>query len=521
MARGGIVTSPHRLASEAGLDILRRGGNAIEASIAISAVLAVTYPHFCGIGGDAVWLVAAPNRPPTSFLGIGPAIAAVPRGAAIPVRGAGSVLTTACLVDSWRHALAFSEREWEGRLRLADLLEPAIHHAEAGFPLSPSQAFWLDFRRGEFAGWPGFSAQFAPDATPPAIGALFRQLQLAESLKAIALNGPREFYEGTLARRIVDGLAHAGSALAVEDLKATQTREAAPVSIGYRGVRLFAPPPPTQGLTTLAIMGVLARLPLERVVEGSTLDFHFLVEAVKQAFLDRGAIADPDFTPDPTARLLDPARLNAKAAAINEDRALAWPHEANSADTVFLSVIDREGRAVSLLQSIYFDWGSGVVAGDTGILWQNRGAAFHADPAHPNAAAPGKRPFYTLTPGLALKDGAPCFTFGTQGADGQPQTLAVLLTRLIDHGLGPEVALARPRFLLGRTFSDSADSLKIETHAGAGVLAALARIGHQVAPIPALSPLAGQAGVLARDKDGNLSGAHDPRSDGCALALDA
>lgn len=520
MARSGIVTSPHRLASEAGRDVLRRGGNAIEASIAISAVLAVTYPHFCGLGGDAVWLVAAPGRAPTSFLGIGPAISAVPRGGDIPTRGIGSVLTTACLVDSWRHAHAFSERAWGGRLVLDELLEPAIHHAKAGFPVSPSQAFWLDFRGGEFATWPGFAALFAPDGQPPAIGAPFRQPQLAQTLTQIASNGARDFYEGALARQIVSGLAAAGAALSIEDMQATRTREAAPVGIDYRGLRLFAPPPPTQGLTTLAIMAVLARLPREHVAEGSAEDFHCLVEAVKQAFMDRGAIADPNFAPDPTGRLLDPARLDAKATAIDAHHALAWPHKGNTADTVFLSAIDREGRAVSILQSIYFDWGSGVVAGDTGILWQNRGAGFHPDPAHPNGAAPGKRPFYTLTPGLALKDGVPCLTFGTQGADGQPQTLAVLLTRLIDYGLRPEEALARPRFLLGRTFSDSNDNLKIEAHAGEAILASLAGRGHEVAPLPALSALAGQAGVLARDAEGKLTGAHDPRSDGCALSVD-
>jgi gamma-glutamyltranspeptidase/glutathione hydrolase len=520
MARGGIVTSPHRLASEAGRDVLRRGGNAIEASIAISAMLSVTYPHFCGLGGDAVWLVAAPERTPTSFLGIGQAISAVPCGGDIPARGVGSVLTTACLVDSWRHALGFSEREWQGRLRLAELLEPAIHYAKAGFPISPSQAFWLDFRGGEFAKWPGFAALFAPAGQPPAIGAPFRQPELAETLTTISFKGPRDFYEGDLARRIASGLAAAGAAVSPKDMQATRTREAAPVSIDYRGLRLFAPPPPTQGLTTLAIMGVLAQLSRDNITEGGADDFHALVEAVKQAFLDRSAIADPDFTPDPTSRLLDLARLDAKAAAIDARRALPWPHEANSADTVFPSAIDREGRAVSMLQSIYFDWGSGVVAGDTGILWQNRGAAFHPDPDHPNAAVPGKRPFYTLTPGIALRDGAPCLTFGTQGADGQPQTLAVLLTRLIDYGLGPEDALARPRFLLGRTFSDSNDNLKIEAHAGDDVLAALARRGHEVAPLPAFSPLAGQAGVLARDADGELTGAHDPRSDGFALSID-
>jgi gamma-glutamyltranspeptidase/glutathione hydrolase len=255
------------------------------------------------------------------------------------------------------------------------------------------------------------------------------------------------------------------------------------------------------------------------VEEGSADFFHFAVEAVKQAFLDRDGIADPDFVAQDVDRWLDPARLSGKAGVIERHRALPWPQPFRTGDTVFFAASDSQGRGVSVLQSHYFDWGSGVVAGDTGVLWQNRGAAFSADPAHPNAYAPGKRPFYTLNPGLALRDGMPSLLYGTQGADGQPQTLSVLLSRLIDHGLSPDEALRRPRFLLGRTFSDSRDTLKLERDAGEAVMAELARRGHEISAIEAQSPLAGQAGVIRIAPDGSLSGAHDPRSDGCALAL--
>ena len=172
-----------------------------------------------------------------------------------------------------------------------------------------------------------------------------------------------------------------------------------------------------------------------------------------------------------------------------------------------------------MLQSIYFDWGSGVVAGDTGILWQNRGAAFSLDPASPNCLRAGKRPFYTLNPGMALRDGRPHLLYGTQGADGQPQTLALLLSLLIDHGLDPLAALSQPRFLLGRTFSDSRDSLKIEANAGAALVARLAAMGHEVSPIDAFSQLGGQAGVIRINDDGSVEGAHDPRSDGGAIGV--
>jgi gamma-glutamyltranspeptidase/glutathione hydrolase len=186
---------------------------------------------------------------------------------------------------------------------------------------------------------------------------------------------------------------------------------------------------------------------------------------------------------------------------------------------VFIGATDREGRSVSVLQTVYFDWGSGVVAGDTGILWHNRGASFSTNPAHHNAVQPGKRPFHTLNPGMYVKDGRPQLLFGTQGADGQPQTLAAILTRLIDYGMAPLTALARPRFLLGKTFSDTRDALKLEADAGADVFAALAARGHEVSAIAAQSPLAGHPGVIRIEADGSASGAHDPRSDGRALAV--
>ncbi len=205
--RRGMVTSPHRLASEAGIAILRQGGNAIEAAIAIASTLAVTYPHFCGLGGDAVWLVADRQGRQQSFLGIGQAAQNCEAVAELPVRGPDSALTSACAVDSWRHAFEFSADHWGGRLSFSALLDAAIGHAENGFPVTSSQSFWLDFRPREIDRWPGFADIFLPDGEPPAPGDNFVQPQLAASLKALARNGAREFYEGELARRIATGLA--------------------------------------------------------------------------------------------------------------------------------------------------------------------------------------------------------------------------------------------------------------------------------------------------------------------------
>lgn len=517
--RLGIVTSPHPLATEAGATVLRSGGDAIEAAIAIGATIGVVYPHFCGLGGDAVWLVADREGRRAAFLGIGQAAKALPAfDGPIPTRGPPSMLTTACAVDSWRHAKEWSEREWDGRVPFPALLADAIAHARDGFPVSKSQAFWLAFRRSEAAHWPGFAPVFMPDSACEA-GSLFRQEGVARALEAIASQGPRSFYEGALAKTLAAGLAAAGSPLTAADLAASRTREAAPLSLSYRGYELLAPPPPTQGVSTLAIMGILEHFDLAAYGAGSADHIHLCVEAVKRAFLTRDDTADPDFAPQPVEEWLNPDRLAAAARTIDVRRALAWPQPFRTGDTVFFGAVDGRGRSASVLQSIYFDWGSGVPVGEIGLLWQNRGAAFSVVPGRPNALAPGKRPFYTLNPGLGLKDGKPAFVYGTQGADGQPQTLSMVLTRLIDFGETPAVALAGPRFLLGKTFSDSRDSLKIESDVGAVTLADLAARGHELSPIEPQSPLAGLAGAIRIGGDGAVEGAHDPRGEGVAEAV--
>ena len=518
-SRTGMVTSPHTLASEAGAKVLREGGDALEAAVAIGASIAVLYPHFCGIGGDAIWMIADRDGRRSTIMGIGQAPAKVPAyDGPIPLRGPASTASSACAVDAWRVALDFSKRHWGGRKSLAELMDPAIAHAENGFAFSPSQAFWTDFRKADLPGWHGFAKTFLPGGGAPRVGQAFVQKELAESLRLIAKNGPRDFYEGELAARLAKGLADAGSPLTAADLAATHALLAEPVALDYRGLTLLAPPPPTQGISTLAILGVLNRFDLASVEEGSADYYHLCVEAVKQAFLDRGRIADPLFSDLPADLWLDAATLDRKAAAIDRRRAMPWPATFKTGDTVFFGATDAKGRSVSVLQSTYFDWGSGVVVGDTGVLWQNRGAAFSTDARSPNAIAPGKRPFYTLNPGMALKDGRPHILYGTQGADGQPQTLTVALTRMIDYGLDPAEALARPRFLLGRTFSDSRDTLKLEASVGSATVAALGRMGHETSVIDANIPLAGQAGAIVIHDDGSITGAHDPRSDGAAMA---
>ncbi len=523
----GMVTSPHVGASQAGLKVLAAGGNAIEAAITVCACLGVTYPHFSGFGGDAFMLVAGTDGQVQAISGIGQAASDVDRylreGGSIPTRGPLSMLTTAAAVDTLGKAHALSRAAWDGQLGWEELLSPAIALAEHGVAVSESERFWLDFRRAEAHTMPGVFDAFMVDGRTATVGEHRRQPRLAASLRMLAQRGPRDFYEGQLASALCAGLAAAGSPLTASDLARTEARIEPPLRVAYRGGELFAHRPPTQGVTTLEIMGILERFDLRAMPEGGADHLHCLVEAVKRAFIDRNEfVADPDHADVPVERLLSAAHLDAQAAAIDAARALPWPHAFRHGDTVYIGVVDGQGRAVSMLSTVYFDWGSAVMVGDTGLLWHNRGAAFSLDPRHPNCLAAGKRPFHTLNPGMYLRDGRPVLVYGTQGADGQPQTLAAILTRMIDYGMDPATALARPRFLLGKTFSDGRDSLKLEDDVPQAVVAELERRGHQVSRVPAQSPLMGHPGAIHIDAaTGRITGAHDPRSDGRAIGIDA
>ena len=518
----GMVTSPHALATQCGVDVLSQGGNAIEAAIATVVALCVTYPHFCGLGGDAFLLIGDAQGQVQSISGIGQAAANIAGyGTGIPVRGPRSALTSAGLVDALAQALTMGQAQWGGGQRWDALLAPAIALAREGFAISESERFWLNFRLAEAATLPGVYPAYLHHGQVPPSGFVRHQPALAATLETLAARGPRDFYEGQLAQTLAAGLRAVGSPLTAHDLAQTRARIEPPLCLPYRGGELLAHPPPTQGVTTLQIMGLLERFDLQAMGQGTADHYHLLVEAVKQAFLDRNrCVADPDFARVPVETLLSATHLNRGAAAMDLQRALPWPQPYQRGDTVFVGAADAQGRSVSLLATVYFDWGSGVQVGDTGVLWHNRGAAFSSDATHPNALAPGKRPFHTLNPGMYRKNGRIELLYGTQGADGQPQTLAALLTRLIDFGMEPMAALAAPRFLLGKTFSDSRDSLKLEDDVEPGVVEALRQRGHALGLVPAHSPLMGHPGVIAIDPaSGQLAGAHDPRSDGWAIGL--
>ncbi len=521
MATRAMVVAPHHLAGEAGLSVLRAGGNAIEAMVAAAAAIAVVYPHMNAIGGDGFWLIHVPGRDPVAIRACGgagaSATAAAYRGAGhdtIPARGPLAANTVAGTIGGWAEAMVLA-REIGGAMPLERLLEEAIHHGEAGVAVSASQAQLTKDKLGELADVPGFADTFLLDGAPPPQGHVLKQPRLAATLRDLAANGLDGFYRGPLARRIAADLARAGALIDGRDLETYRAQRVQPLSVRLSSGTVFNHPPPTQGLASLMILAIFDRLGVER---GESFDHvHGLVEATKQAFLVRDrAICDPAVMDADPAGFLDTAFLDAAAARIERKRALAWPRPARAGDTVWMGAADANGCAVSFIQSIYWEFGSGVVLEDTGILWQNRGSGFSLDPAARNALAPGRLPFHTLNPALARLGDGRVMVYGAMGGDGQPQTQAQIFSRHVAFGQGLQHALSAPRWLLGRTWGDQSTTLKLESRFDKDLLDQLAAAGHNVEVIAAFDDLVGHAGAIVRQTNRLLAGAGDPRSDGGA-----
>ncbi|WP_181700026.1 gamma-glutamyltransferase family protein [Chthonobacter albigriseus] len=523
-SRRGMVTSPHHLASQAGLDILKAGGTAVEAAVATAAVLAVVYPHMNQIGGDGFWLVSEPGREPVGIDASGRAGRNVTRDlyakaglAAVPTRGPLAANTTAGTVAGWQEALAVSAG-WQTPKPLDEILEAAIHYAEAGMVVTAGQAEMTVIHRHELEPQPGFADAFMPDGEPPLEGALLTQPALAETLRTLARDGLDGFYRGPLAQRIAADLARVGSPITLADLDGYRAERVQPLSTRVRNARLYNMPPPTQGLSSLMILALFDRL---GVTNGEEFDHvHGLIEATKQAFLVRDAhIGCPDrMTVDPRS-FLDVADLDARAARIDRARAAPWPQPPVPGDTIWLGVTDGAGRSVSFIQSIFFEFGSGCVLPQTGILWQNRGSSFRLDGTGPRRLEPGARPFHTLNPAMAVFDDGRAMTYGTMGGEGQPQTQAIVFSRYAFFGMPLQQAHTAPRWRLGKTWGDDAGvALVLENRFDPALVEALRKAGHGLQEIVPYHSDLGHAGAIVRHPDGTLEGANDPRSDGSVAA---
>ncbi|BES73828.1 gamma-glutamyltransferase [Marinobacter nanhaiticus D15-8W] len=517
-SKGGVICTPHRQASEAGLAILDAGGTAIDATLAASAVLSVVYPHMTGLGGDAMWLLSD-GRQVDAILGLGQAGQRLPDGEQITERGPASAATTAGALRSWSLALDWSRRQWGSRLGWSHLLEQAIGLAEEGMTLCPSQAFWQVQRRDLIASMPDLKA-FCCDAQGELLseGTTIRQPELAETLRQLARAGVDDFYDGDLALALSDGFRSLGNGLTQDDLRRTRAELCRPIQIRYRQGTLYNLPPPSQGLYTLRALHALDRVNIGAMPNRGVDYYHHLVEAIKAQLKNRNRqLCDPRHCKTDFLAQLSTAQAEADVRWLDPGRAAGWREPAHPADTVWFAASDRHGRTACLIQSLFHDFGSGCFIGDTGVLWLNRAAGFDPAPHHPNAWAPGKRPAHTLNPSCYLADDGRQFYFGTQGGDGQPQTQMVLATQLIDYEQTIEAALSTPRFLLGRSFFGSSENLKLEAPIGDDVASGLIARGHELEWLPELSPFTGQAGAIALNIDGQREAMHDPRGQGVSL----
>jgi len=518
--RGGMVTAPHHLAAQAGAAILREGGNAVEAMVAAAAAIAAVYPHMNSIGGDGFWLIAEPGREPVAVRACGASagLATIDYyrehgDATIPARGPRAALSVAGAVGGWAAALEVAA-PWGRALPLARLLETAIVHAREGVPVTRSQAALTRDKWAELATVPGFAETFAL-AGLPALGDLQRLPCLANSLEHLARHGLDDFYRGELARSMARDLEAVGSPLRLDDLTRYRAAVVKPLSVDLSVGRLFNHPPPTQGVSSLAILAIFERL---KVADGDSFaHIHGLVEATKRAFRWRNAhLADPArMRSDPQA-FLAAASLDAEAGAIDARHAAAWPETAKPGDTIWMGAADRQGRVVSYIQSIYWEFGSGVVLAESGVNWQNRGSSFTLHEGA-NALLPHTLPFHTLNPALArLRDGR-TLAYGTMGGEGQPQTQAAFFTRHVLFGQNMQAAISAPRWLLGRTWGEDSTNLKVEARLPSDLVAQLEQAGHAVQVVGPWEDMMGHAGALAFHAHGNIEGATDPRADGvCA-----
>jgi len=524
----GLVATPHLLASETGVAVMRQGGNALDAAIAAAATISVVYPHMNGIGGDNVWLIYDAARGQLRGLNAaGRAAAAVDRerylarfGPAIPVRGGVAALTVPGTVSGWAAAHAYSRDVMQSSLAWGELLADAVHHAREGMAVSAGQ------RRVTAAAADLFSAAADADIRrslwpiyhPARLAAeRFVQSDLATTLERVARDGAEEFYRGATARRIAEAAAVAGSPLTAADLAEHRADWVEPLRLRYREGEAVSLPPPTQGFAALMILALLEGFDVAALSDADHV--HLAVEATKLALQDRDRyLADPTIVDVPVAHCLDPDRLARRRALISRRAARPVDGLPADGDTIAIVTADGAGNAVSMIQSLYHEFGSGVVAGDTGVLLQNRGAYFSLDPRHPNHLAPRKRTAHTLIPSLYLVGGRPRFVYGTMGGDGQPQTQAALVTRVVDRGLGPQAAIEAPRWLFGRTWGETSRGLRVENRFAPGVADELRRRGHDVQVVEAWSDLMGHAQLIRLDGD-DLRGGSDPRADGAALGV--
>jgi gamma-glutamyltranspeptidase/glutathione hydrolase len=511
----GMCATSHPLAAETAIAILRAGGNAVDAAVAASAVLCVVEPYSTGIGGDCFVLLA--KKGGSDIVGLNGSGAA-PKAAhvdwyqqrGIKEIGLSSVhsVTVPGAIDAWEQLLVD-----HGTLELGRVLEPAIRFAEDGFPVSPRIAADWGLLTPRIAKDAGAARHYLPDGRAPRTGEIFKSPALAATLKRIAGEGRKGFYEGPVARDMVARLNELGGLHTLEDFAAVKASYVEPVRTQYRGREIAEIPPNGQGITALIMLNILSRFGLSGLDPNGAERHHIEAEASRLAFEVRDRyVADPDFGAVPVAHMLSDKLADELAARIDPDRALDDVKAAAGPvyrDTVYLTVVDRDRNAVSFINSLYFGFGSGIVAPESGVTFQNRGAGFVIDAGHPNRIEGGKRPLHTIIPGMMLEGGRCTMPFGVMGGAYQPVGHAHLVSNIVDYGMDVQEAIDSPRsfHVSGR--------MEVEHGIGDGAREGLRALGHEVAD--AFLPWGGGQAIAIDWKQGGLIGGSDARKDGAAI----
>ena len=524
IAQRGMVAASNPLAAQAGLNILRQGGNAADAAIATAAMMNVTAPASTGIGGDcfALYFDAKSNEI-TALNGSGRAPVALnlkdilsqgiselhPRDArTVTVPGA---------VAGWHDLL-----ERHGSMSLADVLVDAIHYAREGFPVSPVFGdAWG--RTQDFLQKLPYVEDYLPNGVAPQVGQVVKLTGLANTLQAIAEGGPDAFYSGPVADAIVSTIEEMGGVMSHDDLQQHHSTWDEPIFTDYRSVTVYECPPNGQGVAALQALNIASGWDLGEMDWQSPERLHLMVEAMRLAFADaRRYVADMASDPAPLEFLLRKMYAQQRRELVSPDRVMEPPSYGlplPGSDTIYLSVVDGQGNGCSFINSLYMGWGSGILAKGTGVFLQNRGAGFSLDPDHPNALAPGKRPFHTIIPGMAMRDGELWASFGVMGGFMQPQGHFQMISAMLDDGLNPQEALDLPRFCL---LDGSGDSiLALEEGLPVETMARLAELGHRVRPLSGAGrAYFGSGQIIRREAEtGVLYGGSDPRKDGLVAAF--
>jgi oxamate amidohydrolase len=521
--RRGAVCAPHSAAVEAGRQILAEGGNALEAMLAMAANIAAVYPHMNHLGGDGFWLIREPTGRVRAIMAAGPAGRKAQRDLyrdyeTIPPRGPLAALTIPGAVGGWMLALEAAQANG-GKLPLDVLLASAIAQARNGYQVTRSQKRLTQEHLDELTDVHGFAATFLLDGKVPEVGATLKQEKFADTLAHLAHAGLDDFYRGDVGREISTDLERLGSPVTREDISRYTAALAEPLQVKLSSGTLYNTDAPTQGVVSLMILALFDRL---GVAAAEDFDYvHLLVEATKRALRVRDrAVTDPNHLSHPLERYVDERFIAGEAMKIDHRKAAPWQLRSGESDTIWMGAVDASGLVVSYIQSIYWEFGSGLVLPRTGLLMQNRGASFSLAAGALNLLAPGRLPFHTLNPALAVLNDGRIMAYGCMGGDGQPQTQAALFTRHIVFRESLEEAIDRPRWVLGRTWGASRTTLRLEPRFDGNLIDALASAGHDVDVLDEpYSDVMGHAGAALLHPDGTCEAAHDPRADGGAAGV--